>query len=158
MSMIESKVKLCTGEIVTYDGCSSEKTDYYDPEIFEYIGKGVIYSVGNVRQTFTEIDHFWRLNPIIEGGGMIEKLAEKVHDAWWDTKKEQGFHALHECRNQPNNALLDRVPDGASTKCSKCHSDMIPYAKLPEATKDYDRVTVKTVIDALISMWPHKKD
>jgi len=33
--------------------------------------------------------------------------------------------------------------------CNKCHRDMIPYQELPEDIKDYDRVTVQTVLEAI---------
>lgn len=66
----------------------------------------------------------------------IEELASKVHDAWWETKKKQGFHAPADCAF-------------GSVKCSKCHPDMIPYEKLSEEIKEYDRVTVRTVLDAI---------
>jgi len=67
--------------------------------------------------------------------GLVERLSEKVHDAWMREKDVQGFHALsyHE--------------DGSI--CSKCHSDMIPYEWLEENTKEYDRVTVRIVLQAL---------
>jgi len=66
---------------------------------------------------------------------LVEKLSEKVHDAWAREKDAQGFHSpsYHE--------------DGSI--CSKCHSDMIPYEWLEENIKEYDRVTVRTVLQAL---------
>jgi len=67
---------------------------------------------------------------------LIEKLSEKVHDAWMMEKAAQGFHAPSYHR------------DGCSS-CTKCHTDMIPYADLAENIKDYDRVTVNTVLQAL---------
>ena len=33
--------------------------------------------------------------------------------------------------------------------CGKCHTDMYPYSELPENIKDYDRVTVETVLKAI---------
>lgn len=54
----------------------------------------------------------------------IEGLSEAVHNAWWDEKKRQG------------------VTD---------HPDMLPYADLTEEVKEYDRVTVRTVLTALLA-------
>jgi len=66
---------------------------------------------------------------------LIEKLSERVHDAWAREKDVQGFHSpsYHE--------------DGYT--CSKCHSDMVPYEWLEDNIKEYDRVTVRTVLQAL---------
>ena len=55
----------------------------------------------------------------------IEKIAEAVHNAWWDEKKRQGITN---------------------------HPDMIPYAELSENVKEYDRVTAKVCIDAMNDM------
>lgn len=52
----------------------------------------------------------------------FEKICEDVHNAWWEEKKKQG------------------VTD---------HPDMIPYYDLSEEIKDYDRVTVRTVLNSL---------
>lgn len=52
----------------------------------------------------------------------LERIAEAVHNAWWDEKKKNG------------------VTD---------HPDMKPYAELAETTKDYDRATAKAVINSL---------
>lgn len=46
----------------------------------------------------------------------LEKIAESVHNAWWNEKIKQG------------------VTD---------HTDMIPYAELDENVKEYDRVTAR---------------
>jgi hypothetical protein len=75
----------------------------------------------------------------------VEVIASRVHDAWWDEKKAQGFHAPLECPNA--------IPTSPKVKfekiCDKCHTDMYPYGELPENIKDYDRVTVKTVLKAM---------
>lgn len=52
----------------------------------------------------------------------FEAACEAVHNAWWDEKKRQGV---------------------------KIHPDMIPYDELDESVKEYDRATVKAVLDAL---------
>lgn len=65
---------------------------------------------------------------------LIEKLSEEVHKSWMEEKTKQGFHAPLFCPTNRN--------------CSKCHADLIPYSELPENIKDYDRVTVRTVLRA----------
>lgn len=52
----------------------------------------------------------------------FEQICEAVHNGWWEEKKRQG------------------VTD---------HPDMIPYCDLSEPVKEYDRVTVQRVLDAL---------
>lgn len=54
---------------------------------------------------------------------LIEELAERVHNAWWEEKKRQ-----------------DK---------SEGHPDAVPYSQLPERAKEYDRVTVRVVLRAL---------
>ena len=72
-----------------------------------------------------------------------EAIASKVHDAWWAEKVKQGFHAPNECNEF-------RFGKGKfETTCSKCHGDMYPYEGLPEHIKEYDRVTVKSVLTAI---------
>lgn len=56
-------------------------------------------------------------------------------------KKRQGFHSPKECKNP----MIDKF----TQSCDKCHTDMYPYNELPEHIKEYDRVTVKTVIKAI---------
>ncbi len=73
----------------------------------------------------------------------IELLASKVHDAWWDEKFNQGFHSPLSC------------PAGEGTKfekrCDQCHTDMYPYNELPDNIKEYDRTTVRAVLNALFA-------
>ena len=77
----------------------------------------------------------------------IEFASEKVHNAWMDEKLKQGFHAPLDCK--------EPVKDGITwtqkfTKaCSHCHTDLYPYLELPENIKDYDRVTVIAVLNAV---------
>lgn len=52
----------------------------------------------------------------------FEEICESVHNGWWEEKKRQGV-----------------------TK----HPDMLPYSELAEEVKEYDRVTVRRVLDAL---------
>lgn len=83
---------------------------------------------------------------------IIEKLSEKVHNAWWEEKIEQGFHPPIYCtKKKPNPAIgIKEAREAAFTKhCDKCHTDMYPYSDLPENIKEYDRVTVRIVLKAL---------
>lgn len=52
----------------------------------------------------------------------LEKIAEAVHNAWWNEKIKQGVTN---------------------------HPDAIPYAELAEDVKEYDRVTARAVMEAL---------
>lgn len=79
---------------------------------------------------------------------IIEKLSEAVHDAWWEEKRKQGFHAPANCVNaDPDNPIFSF--NKFQKYCDKCHTDMYPYEELPENVKEYDRVTVRTVLKAL---------
>lgn len=65
----------------------------------------------------------------------FERVAERVHNGWWREKLRQGYHAPDDCPSAP--------------MCSACHGDMKPYLELLEHVKDYDRATVRAVLDAL---------
>ena len=71
----------------------------------------------------------------------IEFLSEQVHNAWWEEKKRQGFRSPRECKHT--------MTDKFTKACDKCHTDMYPYEELPEHIKEYDRVMVRTVIEAI---------
>jgi len=51
--------KLDNGEEVEYDACSKNR-NAYNPEIFEYIGQGVIWTVNGKNQNMEEIMHFFK--------------------------------------------------------------------------------------------------
>lgn len=86
-----------------------------------------------------------------------ELIAEKVHDAWLIEKARQGFHAPEKCKSNPSKEARshDLRSHGLHPflkfhkYCDKCHTDMYPYAELPENIKDYDRVTVDAVLKAI---------
>lgn len=91
---------------------------------------------------------------------MVEKLSEEVHNSWWEEKVKQGFHPPNECSSENHKSYCsadwkaqERFEDNVNPKfykwCDKCHTDMYPYNELAENIKDYDRVTVKTVLLAL---------
>jgi len=71
----------------------------------------------------------------------IEKIAERVHDAWWEEKKRQGFHSPEDCSS--GGGVRFGIP------CERCHSDMYPYDELSENVKEYDRKTVWAVLNAM---------
>lgn len=79
-----------------------------------------------------------------------EDIAAKVHDAWWDAKKAQGFHAPLDCTSaEALYSPLLPVDRKYRVFCRQCHVDMYPYDELPKAIQDYDRVTVDAVLDAI---------
>ena len=89
---------------------------------------------------------------------LIEKLSEEVHNAWVKEKVEQGFHAPIECKNYMsavrelnvlNHSSTLIVPGCFNKCCDKCHTDLYPYPELPENIKEYDRVTVRAVLNAM---------
>jgi hypothetical protein len=75
----------------------------------------------------------------------IELLSEKVHNAWMKEKKTQGFHAPKNCPTLREGDTYHKF----KKYCDKCHQDLYPYSELPEHIKEYDRVTVKTVLSAI---------
>lgn len=85
----------------------------------------------------------------------IEFLSEQVHNAWWEEKKRQGFHAPMDCIKRPGYDPQDigrMILIKLSRYCDKCHTDMYPYTELSEDVKEYDRVTVRSVLDAIKKM------
>lgn len=82
----------------------------------------------------------------------VELIASKVHDAWWEEKKKNGFHAPVDCpdaRPLPAIGELERRELAFEKHCDKCHPDMYPYNELSEGVKEYDRKTVETVYNAI---------
>lgn len=75
---------------------------------------------------------------------MIERLSEEVHNAWLVEKTKQGFHAPYECPKRAPMQLKKFIQ-----YCNRCHTDMYSYDELPENIKEYDRVTVRTVLKAI---------
>lgn len=90
----------------------------------------------------------------------IEVLAEKVHESWKKEKRSQGFHSPNECQSESHKSYIEsdwrvkeRFGDHFDPKfykwCDKCHPDLCPYEELTENIKEYDRVTVRTVLNAI---------
>ena len=67
----------------------------------------------------------------MEENELIELLSEKVHNAWMKEKEAQGFSYGKEYDKE-----------------KKKHPDMLPYNELKEEVKEYDRATVKAVLQA----------
>jgi hypothetical protein len=78
----------------------------------------------------------------------VERIAEAVHIGWMQEKQRQGF------ADHPFSPVAFER-DGSCTRCGvhgmNHHADMRPYADLAESTKEYDRATVRAVLDALAS-------
>ena len=81
---------------------------------------------------------------------MIEDLGEGVHKAWMAEKSRRGF------------ADHPQLADG-QIRCVTClsrhidvlpkhHPDMVPYAQLPEDAKEYYRMMVKMLLDAIANL------
>lgn len=91
---------------------------------------------------------------------IIELISEEVHNAWMEEKIKQGFHNPDDCRSSNHLSFMntdcknqERLTDLHNPKfykwCDKCHTDLYPYDELPDNIKEYDRVTVNAVINAM---------
>ena len=79
--------------------------------------------------------------------GLVDGLAEYIHDSWWEEKIKQGFH-------HPSQKHKEWKRNQKKI-CDKCHLDMIPYNKLPESSKRFDKVTIETTLAGLRIMGYH---
>lgn len=52
-------IALIDGQLYYYDACSTFP-DTYNPDVFDYIGQGVIHSYQGVLQNGDSVKHFWR--------------------------------------------------------------------------------------------------
>ena len=77
---------------------------------------------------------------------LIERLSDRVHQAWMAEKLKQGF-ADHPFQGEQTNWPCDVPRCGRSD--FRHHADMLPYNDLPEHIKEYDRVTVRAVLAAI---------
>ena len=66
--------------------------------------------------------------------GLIEELAENVHDVWAEKRIADGW------RYGP-----------ARDDANKTHPGLVPFAELSEGEKDYDRVMVEQVVRAAVA-------
>jgi hypothetical protein len=78
---------------------------------------------------------------------LIELLAEDSHKGWAEEKQRQGY-ADHVFRFVGRTRHGEEFcgADGCFKPKAKHHTDMLPYAELPEHIKEYDRVTVRGVL------------
>lgn len=67
--------------------------------------------------------------------GLVEKMAENVHEEWAKTRIEQGW-------------TYGPQRDDANKK----HPCLIPYDQLPDSEKEYDRNTAISTLKLIISM------
>jgi ryanodine receptor 2 len=74
-----------------------------------------------------------KLNPKLEE--LVEKLAQNNHDHWARKRIEEGWR-YGKRRNDED----------------KEHPDLVPYDRLPESEKDYDRKTVVEALKAIIAL------
>lgn len=118
---------------------------------FEFRNNGTVLhngkEIGKSQELVDEMLIFFKKANADELEQKIEFLSEQVHNAWWEEKKRQGFHAPIDCQYH------DDFWEGKFEKsCDHCHTDMYPYYELPEHIKEYDRVTVRTVLAAIRKM------
>ena len=66
---------------------------------------------------------------------LIEKLAENNHDVWAARRLQEGWTYGPERNDQ-----------------EKKHPDLVPYHKLTESEKDYDRESCRRVLETLLGM------
>ena len=66
---------------------------------------------------------------------LVERLAQNNHDHWARKRFEEGWR-YGPTRNDDK----------------KQHPDLVPYDKLPEAEKEYDRKTVVEALKAIIAL------
>ncbi len=73
------------------------------------------------------------LTPEIEE--LVERLAESIHDNWAQRRISEGWtHG-------------ERRDDVART-----HPDLVPYAALSDAEKEYDRTTVRETVKGILAL------
>jgi hypothetical protein len=73
-------------------------------------------------------------------------LAERSHIGWMREKQAQGF-ADHAWPADWREGV--KHAETCPTPLAQHHADMLPYADLGESVKEYDRVTVRGVLDGI---------
>jgi adenylate cyclase len=66
---------------------------------------------------------------------LIERLSQSIHDNWAQRRIQEGWS---------HGPSRDDI--------SKTHPDLVPYAALPEAEKDYDRATVRETVKGILAL------
>lgn len=75
---------------------------------------------------------------------LVEKLAERQHNVWMEEKIKDNYKPGAEYREPVyNNGKL--IKHGS-------HPDLIPYNKLSEEKKNYDRANASGIIKAILEM------
>ncbi len=67
--------------------------------------------------------------------GLRERLAENAHDVWASRRLSEGW-------------TYGPTRDDAARK----HPDLVPYARLPDTEKQYDRDTAMETLKAIIAL------
>jgi ryanodine receptor 2 len=67
--------------------------------------------------------------------GLMEALAEHVHDLWALKRMAEGW------RHGPRRSDAE-----------KTHPDLVPYGDLAESEKDYDRITARETLCAILAL------
>lgn len=87
----------------------------------------------------------------------FERLSERVHIGWMQEKQRQGFadhvwvYDITLMGDPRAGDCFTFSEDGRRCRVSpdKHHADMLPYVDLAEHVKEYDRATVRAVLDAM---------
>jgi hypothetical protein len=66
---------------------------------------------------------------------LVERLAENTHELWAQQRIKDGW-------------TFGRQRNDATKK----HRNLIPYAELPEAEKEYDRIAVVGVLKSILAL------
>lgn len=74
-----------------------------------------------------------RLDPELQD--LVERLAESNHDHWARQRISEGW--THGAERDDN---------------KKTHPDLVPYARLSEAEKEYDRTSVIETLKAILAL------
>ena len=88
---------------------------------------------------------------------LIEKISEKVHEAWIKEKEKQGFSAPIKACSRCGVDSMSLI-EHDHQRCRMCnyeqktHKDMIPHEELAENIKNINRSTVRAVLQAMDDM------
>lgn len=63
---------------------------------------------------------------------LVEVLAEAVHDRWMERRRREGWR-----------------PGPVRDDAELTHPGLVPYAALPDSEREYDRATVRVVVEEL---------
>ena len=102
----------------------------YEAFVKPYICNAEVLTINTLEDFYVSIE-IKQAKEDMEENKLIELLSEKVHNAWMKEKEAQGFSYGKEYDKE-----------------KKKHPDMLPYNELKEEVKEYDRVTVKAVLQA----------